>query len=154
MRADEVLACLRNTTQDDALKALLGQLGLDAKNLKMKGGKGDLVSTTHGITLIFHQAAADAAAGAAKPRKTGQLTDVQFTARGYQGGPPFSGELPRGVRFDMNRAQVHALIGPPVATAMLGIPNERWDHGADCYFTLDFVDDYSSIKKVTVGLRV
>jgi hypothetical protein len=148
LAADAVIAQIRKSTQDPELRGLIAQLGLDPDKLKFKGGKGDLVSIDHGITLIFHEMAGGEAAS---KKKLGQFTDVQFSARGYQGGPPFAGELPRGIRFSMNRDQVYTILGQPVAKAMLGIPNERWDHGDKRYFTLDFVDDYSSIKKLTVG---
>ncbi len=152
--ADDIVAHLRKTTQDAALRGLIAQFGLDAEKLKFKGGKGDLVAVQHGVTFIFHQAAASASTSTARSKKVGRFSDVQFSARGYQGGPPFAGALPRGVRFDMNREQIHRLLGPPVATAMLGIPNERWGHGNDGYFTLDFLDDYSGIKKVTIGALI
>jgi hypothetical protein len=32
--------------------------------------------------------------------------------------------------------------------------DERWNQGEKCYFTLDFLDDYSGNKKPTIGTLV
>ena len=150
--ADELLSYLGTSTVDPALRAFLATLGLAPKGPRLTGGFGDQPVSALGVVLLFKAARhhPDIRASQALTAESKLLSDVQFSAAGLAGGPPFCGELPYGLRFSDSRATTRARLGPPSWTSPL-VNNDRWEYGPR-FATVDFSADASHIKRVTVGL--
>jgi hypothetical protein len=152
--ADRLLDSLKKKTTDPELRALLAELGVSQEGARLEDGFGDIPAIQHGIRLFFKfaQYHGDTQELKDAPPTVSVLSDVTFTALGYKGGPPFSGELPYALKFSDTREMVHGRFGAPASVSIIGIPNERWNFG-ERYLTIDFRPDYASIKKVTVGIQ-
>jgi hypothetical protein len=150
INADRILGFLKRPLEDPEFQALLAELRLPPEEPRMDDEETDLEARDFGVTMIFTTPWPDPKAPPGAPLPL-VLSDVQFTGAGYDGGPPFAGALPEGIKFSDSREAVYARLGAPMAKAMLGIPNERWEMG-ERYLTIDFRKDYQSIKKVTTGV--
>ena len=150
--ADELLSFLGTSTVDPELRAFLAQLGLSPKGPRLTGGFGDQPVPGLGVVLLYKAARhhPDIRASRALTAESKVLSDVSFTAAGLAGGPPFRGALPYGLRFSDSRDATRARLGSPIWTSP-HVNNDRWEYGTR-FAAVDFSEDASSIKRVTVGL--
>jgi hypothetical protein len=145
IESDVLLVQIGKPVEEPALRALLNELGVPAKGPRLENRFGEHTAKDAGIVLFFRTAAQP------DGRVLPVLTDVQFSAKGFGGGPPYTGQLPFGISFADTRAATHERLGPPASTAQLAV-NDRWTLG-ERYLTIDFLRDGSAIKKVTFGVR-
>ncbi len=152
INADEVLSHLGKSTEDPSLQEFLKKLGLPPNGPRLKGGFGDQAVPAEGFVLLYKTAShhPDIQKNNALPANAKVFSDVQFRAAGVEGGPPYSGELPYGLKFTDSRAATRARLGAPNWSSPI-VNNDRWEYG-DRFVTVDFSPDESFIKRVNVGL--
>jgi len=140
MTGEDWIALIGKLIEAPEVQAALKEFEISANGPRMKSGYGDQPVPKAGVTIFFKTA---------PPRRTKQVTDIQFSREGLEGGSPYTGTLPHDVRWDETCAQLNQRLGPATHTAM--VENQRWEFG-DRYMTVDFTQDWSAIKKVQYGL--
>ena len=150
--ADELLSYLGASPVDPPLRTFLAKLGLSPKGPRLTDGFGHQPVPGLGVVLLFKAARhhPDIRASQALTAESKVLSAVQFTAAGLAGGPPFCGELPHGLKFSDSRDGTRARLGPPIWTSP-HVNSDRWEYGPR-FATVDFSEDASCIRRVTVGL--
>jgi hypothetical protein len=87
----------------------------------------------------------------------GRIRTVHLHAEGHEGYSGYVGEIPRGVRFDMSRAEVRSILGSPDASGEARLiehygEGPAWDRfdlvGAQMH--VEYVKDLRSIQLVTL----
>jgi len=84
----------------------------------------------------------------------GRIGTVHLYAHGHQGFDGYAGALPSGIRFDMSRSQVRAVLGSPEKsserTSTTGRVHQSWDRfdleGA--FLHLEYERDLRSIRSI------
>lgn len=150
--AEVLLSHLGKSTEDAELQELLKSLGVSPKGPRLNGGFGDQRIPSEGIHLFFKAASYHRNVPSVQtlPANAKVFSDVLFSHKGFDGGPPFGGDLPFGLKFAESRVQARERLGPPSWVSPL-VENDRWEEGGR-FLTIDFAADESYIKKVTVGL--
>lgn len=88
------------------------------------------------------------------------IAAVQLHSENHEGYSQFSGEIPAGISFAMNRGQVRNLLGLPVQSGgggnvvLLG-PRPAWDaYKIDEYrLHVEYADDNNSIRLITISTQ-
>lgn len=111
VKGDDLIANLGNAADNPIVGDMMADLGLAAH----ADCRPYWCAVTFGVGALFMPARLyrNSERFSVLAPDTDILSDIMFSARGYCGGPPFSGVLPFGLSYEDTREVVHRRFGPP-----------------------------------------
>lgn len=146
---DITVDALSEPLDAELIQELLKSVDLDKKKIKVKRGESSVAieSEKNGVILNFSQANSSQ-----YPEGTLLLSAFHAMANGAQGHQQFRGELPQGLRFDMNRKSVSKLLGKP-SWSSADFSLDRWDSKSTKLF-VEFFEDANRDTVYSVTTQV
>jgi hypothetical protein len=154
MNGDRILSNIGKPAHHPDVRQMLLELGLPEEAPPILDGvSSDREAPASGTAVFFRTAGQlrKLPGFADLPAVTPIFTDIQFASKGFGGGPPYPGTLPRDLSWDDTRDGVRARFGPPLRTA-LAVPADRWQFG-DLYLTVYFKKKAQTVVRVAAGLE-